>query len=596
MQLFVNYWSTALLVAASAEAEQLAVPAVEAAKLEGLDVVGDFYLLTLFERDPLTGQEIRREIVRVSGRSGGVLDVARAQEGTLAQVWDAGSLIECRVTKGTLDALRDSGGMQAAFPTADAGDYADVDAGTGSATVRYLWDVSDTEWVASGSGTPLTAADIKVLYESNPDTNAFSDAEKAKLAGVAAGATYNPTTDSLPEGASNLWFTVARVLAATLTGLSVATGGAVVSTDSVLAAFGKLQKQINDLTTALAGKQATLVSGTNIKTINGSSLLGSGDLVISGGGSSNATQTVSSSGGVLDLSATTAPVILVPLTENIASVILPAGAANQSIERRIVFTQGGAGTYTIPSTTGSWGSIAVDGGGVIPPMGTGVGTVGVYVLANDNNGIWRLYLDDSRRTSPYATASGTANAISLSINHVPSRLTAYAQGDKVRARIGTTNTGATTLAVDGLSAVNVVTVTGAALPAGYIRTDVDTEFTYNGSAWIADRVPEFGSNANGRFWRYADGSLRCENAAIGTLDVNTAAGAIYISSTTLSWVFPATFLSGSTPILSGCVVNAGGRWLGFTAQSNTGTDIRANSGVQSATTQSISAEANGRWY
>lgn len=35
---------------------------------------------------------------------------------------------------------------------------------------------------------------------------------------------------------------------------------------------------------ALAGKQATLQSGTNIKTINGNSLLGSGDLTISGGG------------------------------------------------------------------------------------------------------------------------------------------------------------------------------------------------------------------------------------------------------------------------------------------------------------------------
>jgi hypothetical protein len=34
------------------------------------------------------------------------------------------------------------------------------------------------------------------------------------------------------------------------------------------------------------GKQPTLVSGTNIKTINGSSVLGSGDLVVSGGGDS----------------------------------------------------------------------------------------------------------------------------------------------------------------------------------------------------------------------------------------------------------------------------------------------------------------------
>lgn len=36
----------------------------------------------------------------------------------------------------------------------------------------------------------------------------------------------------------------------------------------------------------LDGKQPTLVSGTNIKTINGESILGSGDIVISGGGSS----------------------------------------------------------------------------------------------------------------------------------------------------------------------------------------------------------------------------------------------------------------------------------------------------------------------
>ena len=38
----------------------------------------------------------------------------------------------------------------------------------------------------------------------------------------------------------------------------------------------------------LSGKQATLVSGTNIKTINNNSLLGSGNITISGGGSSSA--------------------------------------------------------------------------------------------------------------------------------------------------------------------------------------------------------------------------------------------------------------------------------------------------------------------
>jgi hypothetical protein len=41
---------------------------------------------------------------------------------------------------------------------------------------------------------------------------------------------------------------------------------------------------VTGLQTALDGKQATLVSGTNIKTVNGETLLGSGNLVISGGG------------------------------------------------------------------------------------------------------------------------------------------------------------------------------------------------------------------------------------------------------------------------------------------------------------------------
>jgi hypothetical protein len=42
------------------------------------------------------------------------------------------------------------------------------------------------------------------------------------------------------------------------------------------------QSQVTNLVTALAGKQATLVSGTNIKSVNGSSLLGSGDLTVTG--------------------------------------------------------------------------------------------------------------------------------------------------------------------------------------------------------------------------------------------------------------------------------------------------------------------------
>ena len=48
---------------------------------------------------------------------------------------------------------------------------------------------------------------------------------------------------------------------------------------------GTLSAQ-TDLVAALAAKQATLVSGTNIKTVGGVSILGAGDIPVSGGGSS----------------------------------------------------------------------------------------------------------------------------------------------------------------------------------------------------------------------------------------------------------------------------------------------------------------------
>ncbi len=59
--------------------------------------------------------------------------------------------------------------------------------------------------------------------------------------------------------------------------------------------------------TQLNSKQATLVSGTNIKTINGSSILGSGNLIISGsGGSYTANQPLSISGSTISLDTSTA--------------------------------------------------------------------------------------------------------------------------------------------------------------------------------------------------------------------------------------------------------------------------------------------------
>jgi len=84
--------------------------------------------------------------------------------------------------------------LQIAFPSPSVGSYANVDTGIGSDVVRYIWDNDDLEYILQlGTSTTLTDAQIKTQYENNPDTNNYSDSEKAKLLGIESGATGDLT-------------------------------------------------------------------------------------------------------------------------------------------------------------------------------------------------------------------------------------------------------------------------------------------------------------------------------------------------------------------------------------------------------------------
>lgn len=92
---------------------------------------------------------------------------------------------------------------------------------------------------------------------------------------------------NLKTDASNVAYTPSGALSGTnmqdaLDELEVIAGGGV----AWGAITGTLSSQ-SDLNSALAAKQAALVSGTNIKTINGVSLLGSGDMTVAGSGTGN---------------------------------------------------------------------------------------------------------------------------------------------------------------------------------------------------------------------------------------------------------------------------------------------------------------------
>jgi len=72
--------------------------------------------------------------------------------------------------------------LQSAFSSAPIGSYAYVDTGSGQDVQSYIWDSTDSEWVLQlGASTQETPASIKTKYESNADTNVFTDFEKSKL-------------------------------------------------------------------------------------------------------------------------------------------------------------------------------------------------------------------------------------------------------------------------------------------------------------------------------------------------------------------------------------------------------------------------------
>lgn len=192
-----------------------------------------------------------------------------------------------------------------------------------------------------------------------------------------------------------------------------------------------------------------------------------------------------------------------------------------------------------------------------------------------------------------ATYGGTANAITLATGAGLSGT--IPTGMELRFRATSANTGATTIAVDGGSAIACRTRTGVALPADYIRTDVDTIARFDGTYLVLSREVEQGSNANGEYTRHADGSQTCWTKLVIKPASDATTG---IKSAT--WTFPATFVSGSTktvvthaiqttnPIQRGQVA--------VNACTNTDVALLYNEGAGAASDVFTHARATGRWF
>lgn len=106
------------------------------------------------------------------------------------------------------------------------------------------------------------------------------------------------------------------------------------------------------------------------------------------------------------------------------------------------------------------------------------------------------------------------------------------------------------------------------------------------------KVIERGSNANGEYVRFADGTQIC-NVTAAAVDTTTAAGAVYMHTNILTWTFPAAF--AAAPVVAGGGGNAA-RWLAPNAPSVNSAAYRVYSYGSSGATSAPSLTAIGRWF
>jgi hypothetical protein len=214
------------------------------------------------------------------------------------------------------------------------------------------------------------------------------------------------------------------------------------------------------------------------------------------------------------------------------------------------------------------------------------------------DGVARLHA-----SAKLATYSGGPNTITLTTG---ASLAAYPSRITLRFRATATNTGAVTFNVDGLGAKAGRTIgQRVALPAGFIRTDVDTLITYDGTNFVVDREPEYISTANGAGFIYGDGRAAMYKA-LGSLNILAIGAGTYTQpyrTTTLDWTFPKALVVVWNVVITpestdGTALD---KAVSVTMSTPTPTGVTSiglvrTSGSTTSVSFNLAASASGMWY
>ena len=339
-------------------------------------------------------------------------------------------------------------------------------------------DGSKLDGIEAGATADQTAGEIKTAYESNANTNAYTDAEQSKLAGIASGAEVNTVdsvntqtgavvldADDISDAATTNKFTTAAEISK-LAGIEA--GANVTDTANVTAAGALMDSEVtnlaqvkafdsSDYATAAQGSLAdsALQSGDNVSALTNDAgyTTNTGDITnvsagtgLSGGGASGSVTLNVDLSELTDMTAT-----MVGTDE---FIVLDAGADRRKAANEIglsIFSNDAGFTTNVGDITGVTAGTSLTGGGTS-------GTVTIN------------HADTSTLSGTYgSTANGTKiDRITVdALGHVTA-ITTGATGDIEGVTAGTGLTGGGT---SGTVTLNGVTQSEATWEAGTGTTE-----------------------------------------------------------------------------------------------------------------------------
>ncbi len=185
------------------------------------------------------------------------------------------------------------------------------------------------------------------------------------------------------------------------------------------------------------------------------------------------------------------------------------------------------------------------------------------------------------------SADGSSFVTALQINRTSGQV-ALPAGAAVSGLI--TGTAVVTSTTDVTAGRLLTTVAG---PAQAFRRGNVLGTVSQSSGVPTGAMIEQGSNANGRYARFADGTQICWHNLTALPAATTAAGSLFVG-TEATWTFPIAFVAA--PSTSGAVTSTNPRWLNLRPGGTTTALARVFSPTSDAMALTAAVMAVGRWF